>query len=191
MGAYKYIQKTMQKEYASRDENYKQRLIAMRREPTVTRLEKPTNIARARTLGYKAKQGFVVARVRVTRGSGMQTRPNKGRRPKRMGVNKLTRGKNKQSIAEEKAQRKFENLEVLNSYWIAEDGQHKWFEVIMVDPEHPSIANDANVSWVTSQRNRVYRGKTSAGRKGRGITKKGTGTEKTRPGIRSKKRKGK
>ena len=181
----------MQQEYAKRDENYKQRLIAMRREPTVTRLEKPTNLASARSIGYKAKQGFVVARVRVTRGSGMQTRPNKGRRPKRMGVNKLTRGKSKQSMAEEKAQRKFKNLEVLNSYWIAEDGQHKWFEIVMVDPSHPSIANDPKVSWTASQRGRVYRGKTSAGRKGRGITKRGKGTEKTRPSIRSKERKGK
>ena len=191
MGAYSYIQKTMQKEYASRDDNYKKRLVQMRREPVVTRLEKPTNLARARTLGYKAKQGFVVARVRVNRGSGMQRRPVKGRRPKRMGVNKLTRGKSKQVMAEEKAQRKFKNLEVLNSYWIAEDGQHKWFEIIMVDPEHPNIAADSNVSWTASQRNRAHRGKTSAGRKGRGLAKKGKGTEKTRPGIRAKKRKGK
>lgn len=191
MGAYKYIQKTMQKEYASRDENYKQRLITMRREPTVLRLDKPTNIASARSLGYKAKQGFVVARVRVVRGSGMQTRPNKGRRPKRMGINKLTRNKSKQVIAEEKAQRKFKNLEVLNSYWIAEDGQHKWFEIIMVDPSHPSIANDPKVSWTATQRGRAHRGKTSAGRKGRGMGKKGKGTEKTRPSIRSNKRTGK
>ncbi len=191
MGAYKYIQETMQKQYAQRDENYKQRLIAMRREPVVTRLEKPTNLARARTLGYKAKQGFVVARVRVARGSGMQTRPNKGRKPKRMGVNKLTRAKNKQVVAEEKAQRKYQNLEVLNSYWIADDGQHKWYEVIMVDPDHPSIKNDSTVSWTAKQRKRVNRGKTSAGRKGRGIMKKGKGTEKTRPSIRSNERKGK
>ena len=181
----------MEKGYAKRDENYRERLMAMRREPAIVRLEKPTNIARARTLGYKAKQGFVVARVRVTRGSGMHSRPAKGRRPKRMGVNKLTRAKNKQLLAEEKAQRKFTNMEVLNSYWIAEDGQHKWFEVILIDPSHPSIANDSALSWAKTAKKRVNRGKTSAGRKGRGIIKRGKGTEKTRPGIRAKKRRGK
>jgi len=35
------------------------------------------------------------------------------------------------------------------------------------------------------------RGKTSAGRKGRGLRHKGSGTEKTRPGIRAHDGKGK
>ncbi len=181
----------MEKSRTSRGGGYRERLLAMRREPAIVRLEKPTNIARARSLGYKAKQGFAVARVRVVRGSGKQTRPDKGRRPKRMGVDKLTRAKSKQLIAEEKAQRKFTNMEVLNSYWIAEDGKHKWFEVIMIDPHHPSIANDASLSWAKSAKKRANRGKTSAGRKSRGIMKRGKGTEKTRPGARAKKRRGK
>jgi large subunit ribosomal protein L15e len=182
MGAYKYIQETFEKQYAERSPEYKARLLRMRREPTVVRLEHPTNITRAHALGYKAKQGFVVARVKVARGSGMHTRPNKGRRPKRMGTNKLTRGKNKQSQAEEKAQRKFTNLEVLNSYWVSEDGRSKWFEVILVDPKHPAITNDPNISWIASNKhsNRVQRGLTSAGRKGRGMLVKGRGAEKVR-----------
>jgi large subunit ribosomal protein L15e len=36
-------------------------------------------------------------------------------------------------------------LEVLNSYWVGEDGQHEWFEAILVDPNHPSIKNDDNI----------------------------------------------
>ena len=191
MTAYSHIQKSFEKSYAERDEHYKARLIKMRREPSVLTLEKPTNIPRARSLGYKAKQGFVVARVKVSRGSGMHTRPVKGRRPKRMGVNKLTRGKSKQVIAEERAQRKFSNLEVLNSYWIAEDGKAKWFEVILIDPSHPVIASDSKLSWAKTAKKRVHRGKTSAGRKSRGMRKKGKGTEKTRPSIKSNKRQGK
>jgi large subunit ribosomal protein L15e len=192
MGAYKYIQDTFRKEYAAKSPEYKARLIAIRKEPVITKLDKPTNIPRARELGYKAKQGFVVARVRVTRGSGLHRHPVKGRRPKRMGTNKLTRKKSKQVLAEEKAQRKYTNLEVLNSYWICEDGQHKWFEVLLVDPKHPSIANDGDVSWITSKKHtkRANRGKTSSQRKGRGLNKKGTGTEKTRPGRRARGRKG-
>ena len=127
MGAYSYIQESFEKGYAERGADYRSRLMDMRREATITRLEKPTNVARARSLGYKAKQGFVIVRVRVSRGAGMHTRPNKARRPSRMGVNKLTRGKSRQLTGEERAQRKFPNLEVLNSFWVADDGMHKWF----------------------------------------------------------------
>ena len=193
MGAYKYIKKAFQEEAKARSPEYKKRLMAMRRQATVERIEKPTNISRARTLGYKAKQGFVTARVRVKRGSGLHSRPRKGRRPKRMGVRKLKRAKSKQRIAEERANRKFPNLEVLNSYWIAQDGTYKWYEVIMVDALHPSIANDSDVNWVISKahKGRAFRGLTSAGKKGRGLGKKGRGTEKTRPGIKARGRKGK
>ena len=31
----------------------------------IERVEKPTNIKKARMLGYKAKQGFIIVRVRV------------------------------------------------------------------------------------------------------------------------------
>lgn len=191
MGAYSYIQENFEKSYSERDEVYRSRLMDMRREAVVTRLEKPTNVARARSLGYKAKQGFVIVRARVSRGAGMHTRPNKGRKPSRMGVNKLTRGKSKQLTAEERAQRKFPNLEVLNSYWVADDGMHKWFEVIMVDPCHPCIANDPNLSWTARDRNRVNRGRTSAGKKTRGHMYKGLGTEKVRPSVKAHNRRGK
>jgi large subunit ribosomal protein L15e len=71
-----------------------------------------------------------------------------GRRPKRMGTTRLTIKKSLRWIAEEKAQRKFPNLEVLNSYYVAEDGKYKWYEVIMVDPYHPAIKSDKNLSWI-------------------------------------------
>jgi len=191
MGAYKYIKKSFQDQAKNRGPEYKKRLIAMRKQGTVERVEKPTNPSRARTIGYKAKQGFVVVRARVTRGSGKQSRPRKGRRPKRMGVRKLTRAKSKQRIAEDRANTKYPNLEVINSYWVAEDGRHKWYEVIMVDPKHPSIINDNDVNWIVFHKGRAFRGLTSAGKKGRGLTTKGKGAEKTRPGIRANKRKGK
>ena len=46
----------------------KDRAILWRKESTLKRLERPSRLDRARTLGYKAKQGFVVIRVRVGRG---------------------------------------------------------------------------------------------------------------------------
>ena len=163
------------------------RLQQWRREASVQRIEKPTRLDRARSLGYKAKQGIVMARARIRRGGARKSRYVRGRRTKRMGVNKITRGKSIQRIAEERAARKFPNLQVLNSYWVGEDGKHKWYEIIMVDPNHPVILSDPNLNWLCrpSQKGRVYRGKTSAGTKGRGQRKRGRGTEKTRPSLRS------
>mgnify|MGYP000607557708 CR=1 FL=1 len=129
-------------------EELKKRLIEWKKQPTVIRIEKPTKIYKARMLGYKAKQGIIVVRVRVRKGKMERERPDSGRRPKRMGTTRLTIKKSLRWIAEEKAQRKFPNLEVLNSYYVAEDGKYKWYEVIMVDPYHPAIKSDKNLSWI-------------------------------------------
>ncbi|MEM1622805.1 MAG: 50S ribosomal protein L15e [Sulfolobales archaeon] len=151
----------------------KERLTLWRRGPAVVRIEKPTRLNRARALGYKAKVGFVVVRVRVRKGGLNRPRPNSGRRPKRMGVYGYAPEKSTQLIAEERANRKFPNLEVLGSYYVGEDGMYKFYEVIMVDPHHPSILSDPEVNWVAnpSQRGRVFRGKTMAGRRMRGLLK--------------------
>ncbi|WP_440952369.1 50S ribosomal protein L15e [Methanococcoides sp. FTZ1] len=164
-----------------------ERLQDWRKEGSVTRIERPTRIDRARALGYKAKQGIVVARVKVRRGSMRKSRYIRGRRTQHMGKNKITVGKSIQRIAEERASRKYPNMEVLNSYWVAEDGKQKWYEVILVDPSHPVIKSDRNLNWICDKTHhgRAFRGKTSAGRKGRGMKKRGKGTEKTRPSIRS------
>ena len=147
------------------------RLMGWRREPAVVRIGRPTRLDRARSLGYKAKQGIIVVRAKVRRGGRRKTRPKHGRRPKRMGVHKITPGKSLQRIAEERAARKYPNMEVLNSYWVAEDGKRKWYEIIFVEPANPVIASDKNLNWICSRKHkgRVFRGKTSAGKKGRGL----------------------
>lgn len=182
--AYKYIAEAWKKP----DDSYvgeimPQRLVEWRREQAVTRIEKPTRLDRARKLGYKAKQGFIVVRVRVRRGGLRKKRPNSGRRPKRMGVQKYKPAKSLRLIAEERAARKYPNMEVLNSYWVGEDGRYKWFEVIMVDPNHPAIKADRDINWICQKqhRGRVFRGLTSAGKKVRGLRQKGRGAEKARP----------
>ncbi|QLC33683.1 50S ribosomal protein L15e [Halarchaeum sp. CBA1220] len=160
-----------------------QRKQEWRRQGAIERVERPTRLDKARELGYKAKQGVVVARVSVRKGTARQSRHKAGRRTKRQGVNRIGRAKNLQRISEERATRKYVNLRVLNSYWVGEDGSQKWFEVILLDPEHPAIQNDDDLGWIAnnSQENRALRGLTSAGRKGRGLRKRGKGTEKTRP----------
>ncbi len=182
--AYKYIAEAWKKpEKSFVDELMRQRLVEWRKQPTVVRVEKPTRLDRARKLGYKAKQGFIVVRVRVRRGGLRKQRPKAGRRPKRMGVNKYKPAKSLRFIAEERAARKFPNMEVLNSYWVGEDGRFKWFEVIMVDKAHPAIKSDKDINWICQKQHsgRAFRGLTSAGKKVRGLRNKGRGAEKARP----------
>ncbi len=152
----------------------KSRLIQWRDEPVVSRVEHPTRIDRARSLGYKAKQGFLVARVRVGRGGRKIPDYAGGRRPTRAG-RFFTLNKSRQQVAEEKAAAKFRNMEVLNSYWVAEDGKNLWYEVILADKSSPSVKKDVDSAWIASGKHtgRVHRGLTSAGRKSRGISHKG------------------
>lgn len=165
--AYKYMSKAWRNPGESYVEDLmRERAVLWRREPTVVRIDKPTRIDRARRLGYKDKSGYVVVRVKVRRGGLRKPRPRSGRRQKRMGVAKFKPAKSLKLIAEERAARKFPNLEVLNSYWVWEDGRYKWFEVIMVDRV---LLPDLNLG---KGRGRVFRGLTSAGRKVRGLMAK-------------------
>jgi len=188
--AYKYIAEAWAKpEKSFVKELMRQRLIKWRKQSAIVCIEKPTRIDRARRLGYKAKQGFVITRVRVRRGGLRKKRPKAGRRPKRMGVKKYKPAKSMRLIGEERTGKKFPNLEVLNSYWVAEDGRSKWFEIIMVDPHHPAIKADKEVNWITQKQHhkRVFRGLTSAGKKIRGLRRKGRGAEKVRPSRKAAK----
>ena len=170
-----------------------QRQQEWRDQGAIERVERPTRLDRARSLGYKAKQGVVVARVSVRKGSARKQRFKAGRRSKRQGVNRITRRKNLQRIGEERVSRKYRNLRVLNSYWVGEDGSQKWFEVILLDPEHGAIESDDDLNWICddSQRGRAFRGRTSAGQRGRGQHNRGKGSEKTRPSVRGNDRAGK
>ena len=160
-----------------------QRAIIWRKQHTIVRIERPTRLDRARNLGYKAKQGYVLARVRVGRSGFRKTRPTSGRRQKRLGVTKFKVAKNMRLIAEERVARRFPNLEVLNSYWVWEDGRFKWYEIIMVDPvllpDHP----------IATQTRRVFRGLTSAGKEARGLHNRGRCAEKFRPSKKASLRK--
>ncbi len=123
--------------------------ISWRKDPAILRLEKPTRLDRARRLGYKAKQGFIVVRARIRRSGARKTRPTSGRRQKAMGVSKIKWSKSLKQIAEERVARKYRNMEVLNSYFLWADGMYFWAEVLLVDPSHPSVINDPEIKWVS------------------------------------------
>ena len=95
-------------------------------------------------------------------------------------------------VAEQRAQKKYDNLEVLNSYNLGKDGKHYFYEVILVDYSRPEIKNDKTMNWICDKTNqkRVHRGLTSAGKKSRGLRKKSP-TNKNRPSVRAGKRRGK
>ena len=143
MGAHKYVVQTwLNSEKNGLEQDLRQRAITWRREPTVHRIEHPTRLDRARSLGYKAKQGYVVVRVRIRKGGAHKIRPRAGRRQRALGVTKFTRAISLKNIAEEKVRKKYPNLRVLNSYYLWEDGVHHWYETILRDPHNPSSAEN-------------------------------------------------
>eukprot|EP00285_Hemiselmis_virescens_P006757 CAMPEP_0173386038 /NCGR_PEP_ID=MMETSP1356-20130122/8628_1 /TAXON_ID=77927 ORGANISM="Hemiselmis virescens, Strain PCC157" /NCGR_SAMPLE_ID=MMETSP1356 /ASSEMBLY_ACC=CAM_ASM_000847 /LENGTH=204 /DNA_ID=CAMNT_0014342103 /DNA_START=47 /DNA_END=661 /DNA_ORIENTATION=+ len=190
MGAYKYMEELWNKKQSDvfRFLN-RVRVWEYRQLPVIHRASKPSRPDKARRLGYKAKQGFAVFRVRVRRGD--RKRPvHKGivnGKPSSSGViNKSKFVRNLRSIAEERVGRKCANLRVLNSYWITTDGMYKYFEVIMVDPSHKVVRGDPRINWITrpTMKHRELRGLTAAGRKGRGVGK-GHGKHRFMPSRRA------
>jgi large subunit ribosomal protein L15e len=175
MGYYKYVAK------AWKQPQLHDRMVQWRKENATVRVEHPTRTDRARSLGYKAKQGVFIIRQRVTRGSHRRPRPAGGRRPKRFHTNKNL-NLSYQTIAEQRAQKVYPNCEVLNSYWVGRDGQNYWYEIIMVDPINPSVIKDKTLNWISQKQHtgRVYRGLTSSAKKTRGLLNKGKGAEKIR-----------
>ncbi|KAL5758358.1 hypothetical protein ACOSP7_020969 [Xanthoceras sorbifolium] len=160
-----------------------------RQHPSIVRVTHPTRPDKARILGYKAKQGYVVYRVRVRRGGRKRPVP-KGivyGKPTNQGVTQLKFQRSKRSVAEERAGRKLGGLRVLNSYWINEDSTYKYFEVIMVDIAHNAVRNDPRINWLCNpvHKHRELRGLTSAGKKYRGLRGRGHLHHKARPSRRA------
>lgn len=184
MNMYDHMKSTFINEYKQRDDAYKARMTKWRSEAPIVRAAGPTNIARARRLGYRAKEGILISRVRVRGGTSKRAAPGGGRKPSKSG-RMFTRAKSLQAIAEERAARKFSNCEVLNSYFVGAAGSDKFYEVILLDRASTALAADRHYSSIITQRGRAYRGMTFQGRKHRGISRKGYGTINRRPSKRS------
>ena len=166
-GMYYYIKQAWKKPDIK---TLRERMIKWRESDAFTKVDKPLRLDKARALGYKDKKGFVVIRERVKRGGHRRSRPNKGRRSKRMHTRKNLM-MNYRGIAEQRVEKKYKNLVVLNSYLIGKDGMHYFYEIICVDPLMPEIQNDDTINWICRPENqkRAMRGLTSAGKKSRGL----------------------
>lgn len=184
MGAYKYIAEAWTRPKENIAELWRQRLIQWRQEPVVLKVEYPLRLDKARMLGYRAKKGFVIARVRVAKGSHKREKITSARKSKNTR-RRVVLEKTYRLIAEERCQRQFVNLEVLNSYFVGKDGKHFWYEVILVNPHEPTIIADPRINWICEKQHtfRVFRGLTSPSIKSRGLRGKGKGYEKNRPSV--------
>ena len=139
---YSHIAETWKSMLKTRSQELKSKAYQWRREPTINRIEHPSRLDRARALGYKAKQGVIVIRIRVGRGGMRKQRPVSGRRPKHIGVVHIKQKISMKRVAERRVNEKYVNLKVMGSYLVYQDGMYSWFEVILVDPSHPSIIKD-------------------------------------------------
>ena len=120
----------------------REKAVIWRKQNAVTRVDKPSRITRARRLGYKAKQGITVVRMRVGTGGMRKQRPRGGRRPKHLGVTRIKAAVSMKQVAERRVLERHPNMKLLGSYFLYKDGMHYWFEIILADPSHPSIAKD-------------------------------------------------
>jgi len=101
-----------------------------RREGSVVRLEHPTRIDRARNLGYKAKQGIALYASYKAEVAGNPVRAREESLPD--GGQPDHPWKKSSANCRRTCSVKYPNMEVLNSYWVGQDGKQKWFEVILV-----------------------------------------------------------
>ncbi len=168
-----------------------ERMIQWRAGNSIVKVDKPLRLDKARALGYKAKKGIIVARVRLIRGGRTRPKHTHGRKSGKQHVRKTLK-MNARWVAEQRAGRYFNNLEVLNSYQIGKDGKYYFFEVILVDPQMPEMKSDKELNWIISSKHtkRAQRGLTSAGRKSRGLRNRGPNF-KVRPSMRAWNRSGK
>jgi large subunit ribosomal protein L15e len=189
-GMYHYMGQAWKKPTAAHTEEIRNQMISWRAGPRIAKLEKPTRLDRARILGYKAKKGFVIFRVTIERGGRKKARPTTKRRSKRFSIKRLLH-MSYQWVAEQRVQKEYRNLEVLNSYKLGKDGRFYFFEVITVDRNSPEIKADPQLKFLTTPENkfRALRGLTSAAKKARGLTTKSRNM-KVRPSLRSWHRQG-
>merc|ERR1711974_40564 len=145
------------------------------RQHTVIHEATPTYLDKARSIGYKKKEGVKTIRVRVRRGG----RPRKHRhgktngKPSKMGIYQRKHAKSLQALGEIRVGKKYQNLNILGSYWVGQDRIYKYYEVIAVQTTNNSIKNDGDLNWLCRpiHKHREARGLTGATKKSRGLGK--------------------
>ncbi|KAI4097466.1 MAG: hypothetical protein L6R37_006795 [Teloschistes peruensis] len=118
MGALKYVEE-LQKKKQSDVLRFllRVRCWELRQLNVIHRASRPSRPDKARRLGYKTKQGYVIYRVRVRRGGRKRPVPKGATygKPTNQGVNQLKYQRSLKATAEERVGRRCANLRVLNS----------------------------------------------------------------------------
>lgn len=115
MGAYKYLQELYTKkqsdvlQFVSRVRCWEYRQLAV-----IHRASRPSRPDKARRLGYKAKQGYLIYRIRVRRGNRKKPAPKGATygKPVRQGINHLKFQRGLKATAEERVGKRCGNLRV-------------------------------------------------------------------------------
>ena len=188
-GLYHHVRETWKrpKDALSHDLR-RDRMASWRRDPVVLRIDRPTRLdAARRESGYKAKQGVIVCRTRVRRGGLRKGGPHEAKALK-AGVSKITMAKSIQRISRRRARQpslpepRGPELLLGRSGWAS--------QVLRGHPHRPVPPFDRQRQatrlggWYL-HRGRAARGKTSAGKRGRGLHNKGKGAEKLRPSLKA------
>ena len=120
----------------------REKAIIWRKQNALTRIDRPSRISRARRLGYKAKQGIIVVRMRVGAGGMRNQRPTGGRRQKHIVVVRIKAAVSMKQVAERRVLERYPNMKLFGSYFLYKDSMYYWFEVILADKSHNSITKD-------------------------------------------------
>ena len=103
MGAYKYMEELSKKKQSDLFRFlHRIRCWQLRQLSAIHRASRPSRPDKARRLGYKAKQGYIIYRIRVRRGGRKKPVP-KGityGKPKGEGVNQIKFQRSLRSVAE-------------------------------------------------------------------------------------------
>ena len=186
MGAYKYLEEMWRKKQSDVLRFVlRVRCWEFRQLPGIHKVQRPSRVDKARKLGFKRKQGYVIYRVRIRRG-GRKKPVSKGivyGKPVNQGISHLKPNRSHRAIAEDRVGKRCGNLRVVNSYWVGQDGTFKYYEVIMADPHHKAIRRDPRINWICSSKHkhRESRGLTSVGKKHRGLRRRGYRENNKRP----------
>ena len=120
---YYYIGQTWRKIFSDKQGDIKTRMIQWRKNPTIIKLDKPNRLDKARMLGYKDKQGYVVVNIKVGRGGMRKSRPKSGRRQRHIGTTRIKSSMNMGTISENRVLNKYPNLSLIKNNFFSRGSQ--------------------------------------------------------------------
>ena len=130
MGAYKYLEELYKKKQSDLLRFLlRVRCWQYRQLNAIHRASRPMRPDKARRLGYKAKQGYVIYRIRVRRGGRKRPVPKGATygKPANQGVNQLKFQRSLRSVAEVSG---LITLHCCSLFWVLSKADHYWSAIL-------------------------------------------------------------